>query len=69
MPDPHRIPGTAFVCPPDCTLHGLDRPHTPTTDYYDGRDGSIEAEDDDEDRIAEAAEAWQDYLEFQRTSH
>jgi len=57
------------VCPPGCTLHGLDRPHIPTTDYYDGRDGSIEAEDDDEDRIADAAEAWQDYLEFQRTSH
>ena len=36
---------------------------------FDGRDGSIEAEDDDEDRIADAAEAWQDYLEFQRTSY
>ena len=32
---------------------GLDRPHIPGTDYYDGRDGSIEADDNDEDRIAD----------------
>ncbi len=50
--------------------YALDRPHTPGTDYYDGRDGSIEAEDDDEDRIAAedaAAEEWSEYLEWQRS--
>jgi len=47
----------------------LGRLHVPGTDYYDGRDGSIEAEDDDEDRIAEedaAREEWSEYLEWQR---
>ena len=34
-------------------LNDMTRPHIPGTDYYDGRDGSIEADDDDEDRIAE----------------
>jgi len=60
--------GLCFDCYNAPSLQGA-APHIPTTDYYDGRDGSIEAEDDDEDRIADAAEAWQDYLEFQRTSH
>jgi len=41
----------------DCQAAGwvpatLGAPHIPGTDYYDGRDGSIEADDDDEDRIA-----------------
>lgn len=49
--------------------HRFLPPHTPGTDYYDGRDGEIEAEDDDEERIAGDREGWQDYLEWQRTSH
>ena len=47
---------------PECG--GIDRPHVPGTDYYDG---SIEADDDDEDRIEGAAEEWADYLEWQRS--
>lgn len=46
--------------------------HIPGTDYYDGRDGSIEADEDDEETIADQEahrEDWQDYLEWQRTSH
>jgi hypothetical protein len=37
---------------------------------YDGRDGSIEADEDDEDRIEaedEAREEWSEYLEWQRS--
>jgi hypothetical protein len=47
-----------------------DRPHIPGTDYYDGRDGSIEADDGltDDERIEaqDAREEWTDFLEWQK---
>ena len=48
------------------TLQGV-APHVPGTDYCDGRDGSIEAENDDEDRIAAEDAAWREYLDWQRS--
>jgi hypothetical protein len=52
-------PCACETCAP--VLDGV-APHIPGTDYYDGRDGSIEAEDDDEDRIAAEDAAARDYI-------
>jgi hypothetical protein len=65
--DPH-VCTTCFYAGID--HRGLTRPHIPTTDYYDGRDGSIEADDGltDDERIEaqDAREEWTDFLEWQK---
>lgn len=61
---PRGLRGCRYSAISDATL---ERFHVPGTDYYDGRDGSIEAEDDDEDRIEEVwREEWAEFLEWQR---